>query len=67
MSTESRMDSLWTVRRFAAWKYGVDEPTDSQTNTVRWMCTNGKLPSVRIGKEWRIDVRRILEGVTGGN
>ena len=66
MSTDLRMDDLWTVRRFASWKYGNDEPTEAQVNTIRQMCKQRKLPCTRIGKEWRIDTRRILEGVKGG-
>lgn len=67
MAYDERMGYLWPVRKFAAWRYGVDEPSKAKENTVRAMCRDGKLPSVKVGGEWRIDVRKILEGVKGGN
>lgn len=60
------MDHLWTVRRFARWKYGTDEPTIAQENTVRRMCQRGTLPAVKVGKEWRVDTAEIMEGVRHG-
>ena len=56
------MDSLWTVKRFARWKYECDEPTKGQLNSVERMCRNGTLPARKIGREWRVDVHAILEG-----
>ena len=61
------MDELWTARRFAAWKYETDEPTQGQVNTVLKMCQRGTLPAVKIGREWRIDTRQILEKVRNGS
>ena len=57
------MACLWSVGKFAKWKYETDEPTKAQHNTVLHMCQEGTLPAVKIGREWRIDVRKILEGV----
>ena len=63
---EAYMDDLWTVRRFAKWKYGTDEPTKAQENSIRHMCQDGTLPAAKVGREWRIDTMRILEGVRNG-
>ena len=61
MTYDERMGYLWTVRKFAAWKYGTDEPTRANVKTVNDMCREGKLPARKVGKEWRINVRMILE------
>lgn len=63
---DDMMDCLWTVKRFAAWKYGTDEPTKSNVNQVYRMCKEGNLPALKLGKQWRIDVRKILEGARYG-
>ena len=55
------MDSLWTVKRFARWKYETDEPTKAQINVVGRQCKDGTLPARKVGKQWRIDVAKILE------
>ena len=60
---EERMACLWTVEKFARWKYDTDAPTKAQRNMVTRMCQQGRLPAVKVGREWRIDVRKILEGV----
>lgn len=60
------MDHLWTIRRFARWKYETDEPTVAQENTVRHMCQRGVLPAVKVGREWRVDTAEILKGVGYG-
>lgn len=57
----ANMDDLWTARRFAMWKYGTREPTKGQVQTVMRMCQDGKLPAAKVGREWRIDVSKILE------
>lgn len=58
---DERMDCLWTVRRFAKWKYETYEPTKAQVNAVSRQCRDGVLPAAKVGREWRIDVARILE------
>ena len=60
---DERMDSLWTVKRFARWKYETDEPTKAQVNVVARQCFNGTLPAVKVGKEWRIDTFELLKGL----
>ena len=64
---EERVDDLWTVKRFAKWKYETDEPTKAQINTVIRMCRNGVIPAGKVGKEWRIDTAEIMRGVRDGN
>ena len=64
---DDMMDCLWTVKRFARWKYETDEPSKSNINQVGRMCVEGKLPAVKVGGQWRIDVRQILKGVSGGD
>lgn len=64
-TTDEMMDCLWSVKRFARWLYELDdadEPSKSQINYIGHMCKDGKLPAVKVGKKWRIDVRRILNG-----
>lgn len=61
------MDDLWTVKRFAKWKYETDEPTKAQINTVIRMCRNGVIPAGKVGKEWRIDTAEIVRGVRDGS
>ena len=61
------MEDLWTVKRFAKWKYETDEPTKSQINTVIRMCRDGVLPAAKVGKQWRIDTAEILKGVRNVN
>lgn len=59
------MDDLWTVRRFARWKYELPdgtEPKKSQVNTVTKLCRDGKLPAMKLCGEWRIDVSEIMKG-----
>lgn len=65
-SIDERMGWLWTVKKFAAWKYDVEEPSKSNVKTVNDMCRDGKLPCVKLGREWRINVREILEGAKSG-
>ena len=63
------MDNLWSVKRFCRWRYDLDEgatPTKGQVNTVEKMCRDGVLPAVQVGRQWRIDTRKIMEGVTNG-
>ena len=62
---DERMASLWTTAKFASWKFGVDEPTAAQVNTVIRMCQDGVLPAAKVGREWRIDVSKILEVFDG--
>ena len=62
---DERMDSLWTVKRFAKWKYETDEPTKAQVNVVSRQCKNGILPARKVGNEWRIDVGKVLEVFDG--
>ena len=60
------LDDLWTVRRFARWKYELgpdEEPSKPQMNSVERMCKEGTLPAVKVGREWRIDTAEILRGV----
>lgn len=60
------MDYLWTIKRFCRWRYELPdgaEPTKGQINTVSKMCREGVLPAVRVGNQWRIDTKRIMEGV----
>ena len=33
----------------------------SPASTIREMCCRGKLPAVKIGKEWKIDVTRAMD------
>lgn len=59
------MDALWTIKRFARWRYELPdgaEPTKDQINTVTKMCREGAVPAVKVGTQWRIDTRKILEG-----
>lgn len=59
------MDALWTIRRFARWLYELPdgaEPTKGQLNTVTKMCREGLVPAVKVGRQWRIDTGKILEG-----
>lgn len=59
------MDELWTIRHFARWRYDLPEskePTKGQLNTVTKMCRDGTVPAVKVGTQWRIDTRKILEG-----
>lgn len=59
------MDQLWTVERFCRWRYELPdgaEPTKSQIGTVEKMCRAGTLPAMKVGRQWRIDTRKILEG-----
>ena len=59
------MDYLWTIKRFCRWRYELpdgEEPTKGQINTVSKMCREGVLPAVRVGNQWRIDTKRIMEG-----
>ena len=58
---DERMNSLWTVRKFAKWKYETDEPTKAQLNVVARQCFDGVLPAVKFGKEWRIDTYELLK------
>ena len=57
---EERMDSLWTVRRYAKWKHGTDAPTKAQENYARRQCADGRLPAAKFGNEWRIDMVALL-------
>ncbi|MBQ6491090.1 MAG: helix-turn-helix domain-containing protein [Atopobiaceae bacterium] len=34
-------------------------------NTVERMCRDGVLPAVRVGRQWRIDTRKIMEAFDG--
>lgn len=61
------MDDLWTVKRFACWKYETDEPTKAQENAVTSMCREGILPAAKVGREWRIDTAEIVRGVRNGD
>ena len=58
---DERMASLWTVRKFAQWKYETCEPTKAQLNVVARQCFDGILPAVKVGKEWRIDTFELLK------
>ena len=60
------MEHLWSIHRFARWKYETDEPSKAQENYVRRMCQHGTIPAVKIGGQWRIDTMAILEGVRNG-
>ena len=63
------MDALWTIKRFARWRYELPdgaESTKGQLNTVTKMCREGIVPAVKVGTQWRIDTRKILEGVKNG-
>lgn len=60
------MDDLWSVKRFAKWKYETEEPTKAQLNSVARMCQRGTLPAGKVGSEWRIDTAEILKGVRNG-
>lgn len=63
------MEHLWSIRRFARWRYELPdfvEPTKSQMNAVTKMCRDGVLPALKVGRQWRIDTRKILEGVKNG-
>lgn len=62
---DERMQSLWTVKKFACWKFETENPSTSQLTTVCRMCKNGTLPAAKIGKEWRIDVANIMEEFNG--
>lgn len=54
---------LLTVAQFAALWYGTDEPTKSQCNMVRRWCAEGRIRhAARIGRDWRINARKELEG-----
>ena len=66
---DERMDSLWTVRRYAKWKHETDAPTKAQENYIRRQCAEGQLPAVKWGNEWRIDMMALLEqkGVSYGS
>ena len=64
---DEQMASLWTVKRFCKWKYDTDEPTKAQLNTVYKMCAKKKLPALKCGREWRIDIEKFLEGLSHGN
>lgn len=61
---DEQMASLWTVKRFCRWKYDTDEPTKAQLNTVYKMCAEKKLPVLKYGREWRIDIDEFLKGLT---
>lgn len=59
------VDNLWSIKRFARWRYELPdgaEPTKGQLNTVTKMCREGTVPAVKVGTQWRIDTRKILEG-----
>lgn len=61
------MDHLWSIRRFCRWRYDLadgEEPSKSQVNAVSQMCRNHTLPAVKVGGQWRIDTKAIMEGVT---
>ena len=62
---DERMARPWTTTRFARWKFDVDKPSKAQVNTVIRMCQDGVLPAAKVGKEWRIDVGKILEVFDG--
>lgn len=38
----------------------------AHTNTVYKMCRQGRLPSVKMGKEWRIDKQKLMESMMEG-
>lgn len=60
------MENLWSIRRFCKWRYELPdgaEPTKGQLNSVTRMCREGTLPAVKVGKQWRIDTGKIIEGV----
>lgn len=57
---DERMDTLWTVHRYAKWKHETDEPTKAQENYVRRLCQRGQLPAHKFNGEWRIDMIALL-------
>lgn len=60
---DERMACLWSVNKFAKWKYETDEPTKANVNVVTRQCRDGVLPAVKVGGSWRIDVSQIVKEV----
>ena len=55
------MRELVTVREFARIRYGVDEPTKAQMNTIAGMCQRGAIRHAgKVGRTWLINIRKEL-------
>ena len=53
------MDTIMDVKQFCCWKYGVEEPTQTQRNTVTKMCVDGTISNAeKVGKAWYINATR---------